>query len=147
MTACLAVNKQLITSGLVFAAFVTVIAIAPQRTATAAAANATAAGALPAAPASAVTQEVSALLDTVGSSECRFYRNGTWHTANQAKQHLRTKLDYMQKRGVIKSAEQFIELAATKSSVTGTRYKMACGSDNPQDAAAWLNSKLLVIRR
>ena len=35
-----------------------------------------------------VEREIAALLDALGTSECRFYRNGSWYSASDARTHL-----------------------------------------------------------
>ena len=63
--------------------------------------------------------EIEALLTRLGDSGCQLYRNGTWYDPTRARDHLAQKLHYFADRDLLASAEQFIELAATKSGVTG----------------------------
>ena len=90
--------------------------------------------------------EVNSLLDRLQSSGCQFYRNGSWHSASEAKEHLLGKLEYLEKRGSLKNAEQFIELAASKSSVSGKPYKVMCGNSAPVESKAWLTKELQEMR-
>jgi hypothetical protein len=85
-----------------------------------------------------VRAEIDGVLARLEGSGCQFNRNGTWYTATRAKQHLLRKLEYMEGKGEIRNAEQFIELAASKSSISGTPYLVRCGSDAPVSAASWL---------
>ena len=80
------------------------------------------------------------------ASGCEFNRNGTWHTAAEAKSHLLSKLKYLQDRGAVQTTEQFIELAASSSSMTGQPYLVKCGNGGPVQSRAWLLSQLEALR-
>lgn len=86
--------------------------------------------------------EISYLLQHLGGSACRFERNGTWHEAPQAVEHLRRKYDYLLRRGLVPSTEAFIERAATQSSVTGQPYRVQCADQPPEPSARWLQQAL-----
>jgi hypothetical protein len=90
--------------------------------------------------------EIGALLGALEVSGCRFYRNGTWHTAAEAKDHLQMKLDYFVKRDRIATAEEFIEKAGTKSSLSGQDYKVACPGQDEEPSAVWLGDALRNLR-
>ena len=47
---------------------------------------------------------------------------------------------------MVSSAEDFIERAATKSSMSGQRYQVDCPAGK-QDASAWLNDELKRLRQ
>jgi hypothetical protein len=49
-----------------------------------------------------------------------FIRNGRTHSPEDAAKHLRTKLRYS--RNHINTAEEFIQICATRSSLTGRKY-------------------------
>jgi len=91
-------------------------------------------------------QEVDALVAKLQSSACEFNRNGTWHTAAEAKTHLLRKLDYLEGKNLVQSTEQFIELGASTSSASGKAYQVRCGSAAPVESKAWLTNELKVIR-
>ncbi len=101
-----------------------------------------------AAPAPApVRAEIDALLARLQASGCQFNRNGTWHSAADARNHLLRKLDYLEDKGKVQSTEQFIALAASGSSSSGKPYKVKCGAEaGGVDSAAWLGSELAAIR-
>ena len=80
------------------------------------------------------------------ASACEFNRNGTWYTAAEAKSHLLRKLKYLEDRGVVQSTEQFIELAASGSSMTSKPYLVRCGNDAPVASGTWLLSQLQDMR-
>lgn len=90
--------------------------------------------------------EIDALLNRLGTSECRFYRNGTWYTAPKARDHMQTKLDYLVKKGDITSAEDFIDKAGTKSMLSGKPYKVSCPNQEEEPSAAWFSSELRLVR-
>jgi hypothetical protein len=92
-------------------------------------------------------EEVNALLENLGTSECLFYRNDTWHTGAAARDHLKRKYDYLVKKGLIAKTEDFIAHAATKSSVTGEAYKVQCPGHDAELSGTWLMYELEHIRK
>jgi hypothetical protein len=103
------------------------------------------AGAAPVAP--AVRAEIDGLMTRLNASGCQFERNGSWHKAADARTHLLRKLDYIEKqRDTLASTEQFIELAATKSSFSGKPYRVKCGAAEPVPSRDWLNRELKTLR-
>ncbi len=95
---------------------------------------------------SAVTQEIKQLLARLEASGCEFNRNGSWHSAVEAKTHLLRKLDYLQEKTPLTSTEQFITLAATASSMTGQAYQVRCAGAESLASAAWLGKALTALR-
>lgn len=91
-------------------------------------------------------QEITQLLDFVEHSGCQFIRNGSGYPAAEARAHLQKKLDYLENKDMVSSAEDFIERAATKSSMSGQRYQVDCPAGK-QDASAWLNDELKRLRQ
>jgi len=85
--------------------------------------------------------EIKGLLDFVERSHCQFVRNGSEYPGPQARAHLEKKLNYLEGKNKVHSAEDFIELAATKSSMSGTPYQVRC-PDGAQTANGWLSSEL-----
>ncbi len=106
---------------------------------------AAAGAAAPLAP--AAKAEIDGLLSRLEASQCQFNRNGSWHSAADAKSHLLNKLKYLEDRGAVQTAEQFIELAASKSSVSGDAYLVKCGGGAAVPSAVWLQSQLQLMRR
>jgi hypothetical protein len=98
-----------------------------------------------AAPSARAKAEIAQLLDALSSSGCRFQRNGSWHAAAEARAHLQRKYDYLLKKGKVGSAEQFIERAASVSSMSGRAYRVRCDGKE-QDAAGWFNGQLKRLR-
>jgi hypothetical protein len=105
-----------------------------------------AAGGAAAPLASAARTEIDALMSRLEVSSCEFNRNGTWHTAAEAKSHLLRKLKYLEDRGTVQSTEQFIDLAASGSSLSGQPYLVRCGNDAAIRSGTWLRSQLQDIR-
>jgi hypothetical protein len=103
-----------------------------------------ASAAAPLAP--AARTEIDGLMSRLEASGCEFQRNGSWHTAAEARLHLLRKLKYLEDRGAVKSAEQFIELAASSSSLSGEPYLVRCANSAPVESRAWMLSQLQAIR-
>lgn len=106
------------------------------------------AGGLPAvaAPLTAPARaEVDTLLARLQASGCQFNRNGSWHSGAEAKAHLQRKLEYLEKKEMVRSAEQFIELGASASSSSGKPYLVRCGAARVE-SKAWLGAELKAMR-
>jgi len=99
-----------------------------------------------AAPDDTSQREIAALLSFIAHSPCTFVRNGTDYGGAQAESHLEDKLHYLQQHGKIHSAEDFIRLAATESSLSGKPYLVRCqGKEQP--SASWLTDELQRLRK
>jgi hypothetical protein len=94
----------------------------------------------------AARAEIDALLSRLEASSCTFNRSGTWYPATEAKSHLLRKLKYLEDRGMVRSTEQFIELAGSSSSTTGKPYLVKCGGGAAVESGTWLRSQLDVLR-
>lgn len=88
--------------------------------------------------------DIGALLGRLAASNCTFSRNGRWYTAAEARQHLARKWRHTPLPNA--SAEEFIELAASRSSETGTAYMVRCPGVPDTPAAAWLRQELAALR-
>lgn len=102
--------------------------------------------AIAAAPAQAQS-EIKHLLEFVQESGCRFNRSGTWYSSEDARQHLQMKYEYLVKRDWVNSAEDFIERAASKSSMSGRAYQVQCHKAKAVPSAQWLTTELLRYRK
>jgi hypothetical protein len=91
-----------------------------------------------AAPPAIAQAEINYLLGFIDESGCQFYRNGSWYDSKKAQAHLRGKYDFLAARDRIKSAEDFIEQAATKSSLSGEAYAIKCGGAPVVATSPWL---------
>ncbi|KRD39970.1 hypothetical protein ASE35_06565 [Lysobacter sp. Root916] len=99
-----------------------------------------------AAPPPQAEREIEQLIATLARSGCQFQRNGSWYDAAQAQAHLRKKYAYLRKRDLVASAEQFIERAASESSMSGRAYQIRCGTAAATLSATWLRARLNEIR-
>jgi hypothetical protein len=94
----------------------------------------------------AARAEVDALLARLQSSGCEFNRNGSWYAGAEAKAHLLKKLDYLEGKDMVASAEQFIERGASASSMSGKPYLVRCAGKAPVESAQWLKAELQQLR-
>ncbi|MFJ4384877.1 DUF5329 domain-containing protein [Pseudomonas sp. NPDC089408] len=85
--------------------------------------------------------EIRGLLEFVEKSDCTFIRNGAEYSGPRARAHLEQKLNYLESKNRVKSAEDFIDLAATKSSMSGRAYEVRC-SEGKEPAGIWLHREL-----
>ncbi len=97
-------------------------------------------------PPTNVQIEVNFLLGYVDGSACEFYRNGTWRDSKAAQEHLRDKYNYLVARNQINTTEDFIEMAATKSSLSGQPYKVRCNGSATVTSNQWLRDELTRFR-
>ena len=91
--------------------------------------------------------EVNFLLGYLEGSSCEFYRNGTWHDSKAAQAHLRDKYNYLVARNQISTTEDFIEKAATQSSLSGKPYAVRCNGGAPVTSSQWLLDELARFRK
>jgi len=106
-----------------------------------------AAGMAHAAPSETARREIAGLIGALDGSSCRFQRNGSWHDAPEARAHLQRKYDYLLKKDKVDTAEQFIERAASQSSMSGKPYRIACPGQPEQTAAVWFSTRLKALRQ
>ena len=92
-----------------------------------------------------LSETVQYLLDFVKTSECRFYRNNTEHTAKEAVEHMKRKYAYF--RDKIKTPEDFIRLTATRSTISGKRYYVILRDGKRITSEAWLLQALETYRQ
>lgn len=94
----------------------------------------------------AARAEIDALLGKLAASGCQFNRNGSWHSAVEAKAHLLSKLGYLERKDLVQTAEQFIERGASGSSVSGKPYLVKCGNAEAVPSQRWLTAELQALR-
>lgn len=99
-----------------------------------------------AAPRVVAQTEINYLLGSIESSACVFFRNGSWYDAQQAAAHLRDKYEILATRDRIQTAEDFIQQAATKSSLSGQPYQVRCGGEKVVTTNQWLRDLLARYR-
>jgi len=97
-------------------------------------------------PTPAAKAEIEYLLSAVASSDCRFYRNGTWYDAKSAAAHLRGKYESLAGKGLIGGTDDFIDRAATKSSLSGKDYAIKCEGIAEMSSRQWLTNLLVAYR-
>lgn len=103
--------------------------------------------AVTAAPPETTKAEVNHLFTYLKSSNCKFNRNGSWYSAEEAADHLRTKYDYLVKQDLITTTESFIERGASVSSMSGKPYQVQCGDSEPIESAKWFMVELSRFRK
>lgn len=102
---------------------------------------------LAATPTPQARQEIDHLFAYLRASGCDFNRNGSWHAATEAAQHLDKKYQYLLKKGLVASTEDFIARAATESSMSGEPYQVRCGNARPVASATWFGAELRRFRQ
>lgn len=90
--------------------------------------------------------EIDHLLSFIEASPCDFNRNGTWYSARKAGDHIKSKYKRVLDKGLVDSAEDFIEFAATKSSVSGKHYMIKCAGAVEIKSSDWLKQELSAFR-
>lgn len=84
--------------------------------------------------------EIAHLLEYVKTTECTYIRNGTSHNGTEAVSHIKNKYNYYKKD--ISSAEDFIRLSATKSTMSGSKYYIKCPGSPKIESGQWLLKEL-----
>ncbi|ATC96775.1 hypothetical protein PTUN_b0378 [Pseudoalteromonas tunicata] len=92
----------------------------------------------------AVQDEINHLLGFVASTHCQYERNGEYHLGPKALAHIEKKYAYYKKE--IKTAEDFIALSATKSSMSGREYLVHCPNQTVIPSKTWLLMELKAFR-
>jgi hypothetical protein len=92
-----------------------------------------------------VEKTINHLLEVVEESHCTFIRNDEEHDSKYAAQHIKKKYDYFKDK--IDTPEEFIELCATKSLMSGRPYVVRCEGDRKTPTADWLKTALDDYRR
>ncbi|MFN2541853.1 MAG: DUF5329 family protein [Chthoniobacterales bacterium] len=94
--------------------------------------------------AESLEQTIDYLLNYIGNSNATFIRNGQTHTPAEAVAHVRDKYDHF--KGEIKTAEDFIRLAASKSLLTGKPYLVRPPGGREMHLDEWLTDALKAHR-
>jgi hypothetical protein len=92
-------------------------------------------------------KEIWHLLEYLEKSNCDFNRNGSWYKPDEAVQHIKKKYNYLIKRGLINSTEQFIDRAASRSSISGKPYMVRCDRVEPIETSIWFTEELKRFRK
>jgi uncharacterized protein DUF5329 len=99
-----------------------------------------------AAPSPAAKKEIGQLMEALSASGCQFQRNGSWYGVEEARAHLQRKYDYLLKKDQVQSAEQFVQRAASRSSMSGRAYRVKCEGVE-HDASVWFERRLQELRQ
>ena len=86
---------------------------------------------------------ITALLDAVERSGAQFIREKKAYSAVEGRKHLQRKLRHAGDR--VKTAEQFIEGIASRSSTTGRPYIVKLPSGEQMETGPWLRQRLAEI--
>jgi hypothetical protein len=88
--------------------------------------------------------EIDHLMGYIQSTECIFIRNGKDYGPDEAIEHIKRKYEYFQNR--IDSTEKFIELCATKSTMSNNPYLINCREEEVVECGVWLLGELQRFR-
>lgn len=89
--------------------------------------------------------EIAHLLEYLKTTQCTYIRNGTSHKGTEAFTHIKKKYDYF--KNDISSAEDFIRLSATKSTMSGSKYYIKCAGSPKMESGVWLLQELEKYRK
>ena len=93
---------------------------------------------MPMARADPLADEIAHLIDFVRTSSCTFIRNGSDYTGSEAADHIQAKYEHF--KDEIRTVEDFIDRAASKSLTSGKPYEVRCaGKTIP--AADWIRAE------
>jgi hypothetical protein len=91
-------------------------------------------------PGDDLPRTVAYLIGFVADSDAVFLRNGKAHTPKEAANLMQDKYDYFKKE--IKTPEDFIRLAASKSEISGRTYLVRTKDGREMKSADWLGGAL-----
>lgn len=94
-----------------------------------------------------VRAEIQTLLGVLHHSGCEFNRNGSWYSSAEAHAHLQKKFDYLDGKDMVHTTEQFIDLGASTSSMSGKAYVVRCAAMKPVESKTWLLDQLATMRK
>lgn len=89
--------------------------------------------------------EVDYLLQKIATTPCTLERNGQRGTNAEAVAHIQRKYEYFLAR--IHKTEDFIDLAASRSELTGRPYLLACPGKARITGHEWLYGELAAYRK
>jgi len=95
--------------------------------------------------ASSLDSEIRHILSFVTNTDCLFERNGSFYKGQDATIHIIKKYNYF--KDEIYSTERFIELSATKSTISGKYYLIHCLGKESIRSQDWLNEELKNFRK
>jgi len=86
---------------------------------------------------------IAALLEAAERSGARFVRQGKEYSGAEGRKHLERKLRYAGER--VRTAEEFIEGIASRSSITGRPYRVRLPERQEKEAGPWFRDMLAEI--
>ncbi len=89
--------------------------------------------------------EINQLIEFISQSNATFIRNGDEHSSTEAADHLAMK--YRRAKRYARTAEDFIENLASKSSWSGKPYKVILTDGTTITANEWLTDELTRLRK
>ena len=99
-----------------------------------------------AAPDPNASQEIEYLISSVEHmQDATFVRNGVSYDARKAASHLRMKLKYAGSN--VKSAEDFIRMCASRSSISGKPYELRFADGRVMTSESYFTGKLAEYRK
>jgi len=90
-------------------------------------------------------KEINHLLQFVEHTKCQYERNGKLHSGKEAAGHMKNKYNFY--KNDIDSTERFIELSATKSTMSGKFYFVHCPNRPKLRSQEWLLQELNNYRK
>jgi hypothetical protein len=96
--------------------------------------------AVPARAAESLEQTIAFLFNRIEMADATFIRNGQAHTPQEAVAHVRAKYEHFKTQ--IKTPEDFIRLAATKSLLTSQPYLVRTRDGKETPLSTWLSNAL-----
>jgi len=93
---------------------------------------------IPVVRADPLADAIAHLIGFVRQSSCTFIRNGSEYTSAEAADHIAAKYDHY--RDEIRTVEDFIARAASKSIVSGKPYEVRCAGKT-MTAADWIRAE------
>ena len=97
-------------------------------------------------PPAAVQGEIDYLFGRIATSGCEFNRNGTWYAGQRAVAHIRYKYAELTANSLATTTDDFIEIAASRSSMTGNVYLIRCNDGILVTSGQWLRDQLAAYR-
>ncbi|MBK8398812.1 MAG: DUF5329 family protein [Leptospiraceae bacterium] len=88
------------------------------------------------------SDKIKFLLNELDKPEAniRFIRNGEEFSGKEAREHMQKKWNYAKDK--IKTVDDFIDLIASKSSLTGNKYYVKLADGKKIESAQWLRETL-----
>ncbi len=93
-----------------------------------------------AAAAESLDQTINFLIDHIAKADAVYTRNGGTYTPAEAVEHIKAKYEHFKKE--IKTPEDFIRLAASKSLLSGKPYTVKPRGEKEQTMSEWLTAAL-----